>query len=543
MNTDAQITLSEEAQAQAALIARDASALFASEDRANEARAKLHRAFFMFVAAHGHANVEAHAKALDFTTNSTALKYHVDAQYLLDVNIFHGTTKEQKAARQTRVRPFAQVLDMLFRCRDEHEHLNEAEWLAWYREEGQQSGLIQRLSNSNTAGASKELDPEPTPESIVDGVFDSSSAITLADIIQVPSLVPGKTILLLARQDENGTMFVPLPNAGPATLASVAGYRASAMEGAPLPLVFWHELITIGSAIIPDGVSDEPVTPLAVDDEVNSSTDLLPSNATYLFTNGYFSVASARAHDTRIVELVPRERVDLGLSAGTDRFMDKKTRSSMQERLAQPGICEGYSGDNGILVVTEKARVRVKFTHADRKLNGQLAFPPLTEFRTNWTSRVSNDFSPTASATMDAVSVAAFEREFLGMLASKRKDDRAVTISVTANSVGFKRDKAKTANFAASVEGTAEARVMQSELLAALPTLLGLQRESDLIWRLDPEGLLMVEVATRVASVRVYLQTLEKGRDTASRKLLERVKALPREPSAPVVPAEALVAA
>jgi hypothetical protein len=84
---------------------------------------------------------------------------------------------------------------------------------------------------------------------------------------------------------------------------------------------------------------------------------------------------------------------------------------------------------------------------------------------------------------------------------------------------------------------------MQSELLATLPTLLGLQRESDLIWRLDPEGLLMVEVATQVASVRVYLQTLEKGRDTASRKLLERVKAPPREPSASVEPAEALVAA
>lgn len=537
-----QAELTTAAISEAEGLAKRATALFKAEAGTTKQRAMLFLALFGYVTKYGLGNVERYAEDQGYTTNSKALRCHLAAQFLLGINIFKGTDAQSKADRQTLVRPFAQVLDALLKRSEEHGFLGEEAWFDWYKAVGQQAGLIKWLS-AQKPDAATVAKHQPTPESIVDGAFDSASAVTLAETIHLPSLVPGKAILLLARQDQNGTMFVPLPNAGPSTLASVAGYRASGLDTAPPPIVFWHELITIGSAIVPDSTSDEPVIPLAPDDEMNASTDLLPSNAVYLFTGGRFSIASARAYDTRVVELLPRENVDLGLSACTERFMDKKTRNSMQERLAQPSICEGYSGDGGISVVSDQGRVRVKFTHVDRKLNGQLAFPPLTDFRTNWTSRVSADFSPEATAAMNGEAVASFEREFVAMLAGKRKDDRPVTISVTTNSVGFRRDKAKTASYPASADGAADVRVMQSELLAALPTLLSLQREGDLVWKLDPAGLMMVEVTTRVASVRVYLQTLEKGRDTASRKLLERVKALPQSLSVLVGPALALAAA
>lgn len=204
----------------------------------------------------------------------------------------------------------------------------------------------------------------------------------------------------------------------------------------------------------------------------------------------------------------------------------------MAERLIQPSICAGYTGEKAIKVEDEGDRVRVKFTHSGKKLNGQLALPLLSDFGTNWTSRV-GEFNPAADAAMDEAAVAEFRSTFLQMLAGKGKIDAQVTITVEDGKIAFKRDKAKSISFAAEVLGSASARVMQSDLLAAIPSLLMLEPYGGLSWELDPEGLLMVEISTDAAIVRAYVQTLEEGRDTRSRKLLERVRA----PS-PLAPSE-----
>jgi len=87
-------------------------------------------------------------------------------------------------------------------------------------------------------------------------------------------------------------------------------------------------------------------------------------------------------------------------------------------------------------------------------------------------------------------------------------------------------------------------RVMSSDLLASLPALLSL--DGDLSVEVDPEGMLALAVTTAVATFRVHIQTLEKGRDTRSRKLLERVQALPKlvkdAPVTNAAPADALAA-
>ena len=290
--------------------------------------------------------------------------------------------------------------------------------------------------------------------------------------------------------------------------------------------------MSVGTAIIPDTVSEEPVSALDPDDEPNAATPMLPAYATYLWADGKFSVAGARSHDTRIVEIFPREGVKLGIKDEAARFIDKRTRNTMTDRLLQPSVCAGYGGDKGIKVIAEDRTIRVKFKHTDKRLNGQLSFPLLSEFRTNWTSRVAPEFNPAADAIMDETAVAEFRSTFLNMLASKGKADAQMTVTVSDGQIAFKRDGAKSIGFPAEALGSASVRVMQSDLLAIIPALLGLECVGGLAWELDPEGLLMVRVWTKEATVCAYMQTLEEGRDTCSRKLLERVRApLPVTPS------------
>lgn len=535
-NTDAEqraAVLPNVAIAEAAQLRKRTTDLFALEGTATENRAKLHFDIFHYVEKYGRESVEELASANDYITTSAALGCHLLAQFLTGINVYEkGITSDEKASRQTRVRPFAQVLEALRTRRDEHAHFAFDKWLEWYLTGQQQQGLIKSLRTAQTPEGTENKDTEPTPDSLIDEAFGSLAAVPLAVDLHLPDLFPGRPMLMMVRQDETGIKVVPLPKAGSSALASVAGYRSTGLENAPVELRFWHQLMSVGTAIIPDTVSEEPVSALEPDDEPNAATPMLPAYATYLWADGKFSVAAARSHDTRIVEFFPRQGVKLGIKDDAARFIDKRTRNTMTERLLQPSVCAGYGGDNGIKVIAEKHTIRVKFKHTDKRLNGQLSFPLLSEFRTNWTSRIAPEFNPAADAIMDENAVAEFRSTFLKMLASKGKVDAQVTVTVSDGQIAFKRDGAKSIGFPAEVLSSASVRVMQSDLLAIIPALLGLECVGGLAWELDPEGLLLLRVWTKEATVCAYMQTLEEGRDTRSRKLLERVRApLPVTPT------------
>ena len=500
-------------------------ALFKLEGTATEKRGKLHFDIFHYVEKYGRTGVEKLARDSDYSTTSKVLDCHLLAQFLTGINVNDKSiSSDERATRQTRVRPFAQVLEALLRRRDEHSHLVFEEWLTWYLEQGQQQGLIKSLGSKGNAGSEGDANG-PAPDSVVDDAFDSPAAVTLPTEFDLPALIPGRPLLVMVRQEQSGVRLVPLPNANNSALASVVGYRASGLENASVEMRYWHQLISVGTGIIPDTVSGEPVSDLQPDDEPNAATPMLPAYATYLWDDGKFSVAGARSHDTRIVEVIPRDVVDLGIGSKAVRFIDKRTRNTMAERLLQPSVCAGYLGEKGFELSTSGSRIRVKFAHTDKKLNGQLSLVPLKEFRSNWTSRVSPDFKPIADALMDGSGVADFRSKFLKLLVSRSKSEAEVAVTISDGKITFKRDKAQSVSFAVVSDGSASVRVMQSDFLAVIPSLLKLAQDGSLSWELDPEGLLMVEISTDEAVFRAYMQTLEKGRDTRSRKLLERVRA------------------
>ncbi|NNC46862.1 MAG: hypothetical protein HKO13_00310 [Sphingomonas sp.] len=533
-------SLPDAAVNEAAQLRDQTQALFTLEGTATENRGKLHFDIFHYVERYGRKGVEKLARDNDYSTTSKVLDCHLVAQFLTGINVNDKSiSSDERARRQTRVRPFAQVLEALLRRRDEHANLAFDEWLTWYLEQQQQQGLIKSLGGNGSA--SKESDTyEHAPDSVVEDAFDSPAAVTLPAELNLPALIPGRPMLVMVRQEQSGVRLVPLPNASNSALASVAGYRASGLENASPEMRYWHQLMSVGTRIIPDTVSKEPVSDLQPDDEPNAATPMLPAYATYLWDDGKFSVAGARSHDTRIVEVIPRDVVDLDVGSKAIRFVDKRTRNTMAERLLQPSVCAGYLGEKGFELSTSGSRVRVKFAHTDKKLNGHLSLVPLTEFRTNWTSRVSPDFKPVADALMDGSAVSDFRSKFLRLLVSKSKSEAEVAVTISDGKITFKRDKAQSVSFAVVSDGSTGVRVMQSDLLAVIPSLLTLAPDGRLLWELDPEGLLMVETSTGEAVVRAYIQTLEKGRDTRSRQLLERVRA-PKQlaPTASDTPATA----
>jgi hypothetical protein len=508
---------------EAATLTKEVAGLRDAELGSERKRALLYRAFSKYVLKYGLEAINEHAKKEGYDGKQSRLTYQLAAQFLTGINIFE-VKGDDRAERQTLVRPFALVLDALLRRADEHSSLEESQWLDWYRANRQQKGLLTWLKE-RAGSSAKTSDAQPAPETLIDEAFGSLAAVPLVGDLHLPDLIPGRPMLVMVRQDETGIRVVPLPKAGSTALASVAGYRSTGLENAPVDLRFWHQLMSVGTAIIPDTVSDEPVSALEPDDEANASTPMLPAYATYLWVDGKFSVAGARSQDTRIVEVFPREGVKIGIKDETARFIDKRTRNTMTDRLLQPSVCAGYGGDKGVKVIADDRTLRVKFKHTDKRLNGQLSFPLLSEFRTNWTSRVSPEFNPAADAIMDEAAIAEFRSTFLNMLASKSKADVQVLVTISDSQIAFKRAGAKSIDFPAEASGSANVRVMQSDLLAIIPALLGLERVGGLAWELDTEGLLMIKVWTKEATICAYMQTLEEGRDTRSRKLLEKVRA------------------
>lgn len=524
-------TLPEQAINEAGAIASDVIALFRSEESVTRQRANLIFRIWNFIFDNGLTNVRAHAEQNGYSTTSKVFIYHVAVQFAMGVNIFKDTDEEEKKARMAKVRPFMRCIDYMFRQNDAErfDAMDEDAFYAYYIQIGQQSGMGACLDKLTRKAEPEMAAPAEAANAIIEKAFASPTIATLPSDFSVPHLAPGQTIMCVIRDDGDGVKLLPLPKAHPAVIADMTGYSSFGMEDASTTAIFWHEVMTVAPAIIPDiARSNEPVEPLAPGDEPNAATDMLPANAVYMLRDAMLTVANARLDDTRILTIAPRDGVETFAVSQTPRFMDKRGRDKMAARLAKPSVCAGYS--EHISAETRDDRLRIVFKHgADKALNGQLLFPPMTAFNTNWTHRVSPAFKAAVSASLDASAVESLEAWHVTVLWKNRnRKDAPVTVTIGDNAISLQWDKGKAERFEASTNGATKVRVMASDLLATLPNLLKLDRDGDLVFEVDPNGMLVVEVKSAVATYRAHLQALERGRDTRSRKLLERVGAAPK---------------
>ncbi|GFE76496.1 hypothetical protein [Novosphingobium sp. TCA1] len=512
-----------------AKIASAAVKMFDLEGKAADLRARVTYRVWLYLHTHGANNVDAHGKANGYSSTSTKYPRHVAVQFVLGLNIFDNTTDAVQKERTNKVRPFLLCEAYMDRVDDQHDFvaMGEDKFIEFYKSVGQQSGM-EKLLKQLQRPDEVEAEGDPQADRVIDEALESAAVQTIKSNA-LSGVAMGKPMMCIVRHDGDNIVFLPLPNAAPSVIADMAAYRSDGMEAVSDTALFWHQVATVAPAIIPDiETSNEPVEPLADDDQPNASTPMLPAYAVYLLDGRTFSVANARMDDTRVLTIEPHKEVDTLASAGVPRFMDKRTRNTMFERLAKPTVCAGYGEEGRITSKSNDGRLRVQLHHKTRALNGQLAFPKLTEFGTNWTHRVSADFKASAVASLDRVAVGKLDKEFMTVLAKKRRQDKEVTVTIRNGKIGFKHDKGQTVIFDCETTGDVEARVMASDLLTCLPSLAPVDADGGLSVEVDENGMLVLSVCSKVATFRAHIQTLESGRDTRNRKLLKRVKAEPK---------------
>lgn len=499
------------------------------EGNAVRRRALLLRDQHRFLEKYGVASINAYAESLGFKHLAATLVLHLAAQLFLNINM-QESAEDERDALQHEVSQLARALATLAARRGEHDHLNEDAFVAWYKVQGRISGLAKAYREANRAakadGRKADSAPAKTPDEQVAEMFDNPAAL---EIDAVAGIASGQEGVLIFRHEGDKLRLIPL-TANKATIIGLAGYAPCPLTAVPADLRFYRAMLLAGAAFVPDEMSDIPIEDVPEGDVANDSYDMLPAYGMYLVERDRFSIAHARRDDGLILEIIPS--VDLGYTMKGECFIDNFTRRRLSERLvgeadaAQFGLnpVEGVAAPVTIAGQTKTVTFTSK---ADGKPVNLIIKP--RQMGTVWTYRASSAFAPIASATMSPEAVTAFDGSFMKVLLRQQKD-RAVTVTVGSKGISLANGKAAAALFEAKTQGAAKVQVMLDDLRRAMVGLLALPMTAGLTWRLDPNGLLLIEAATEVATYRVFVQTLEPSREqpTRSRALRERVRSLPK---------------
>jgi len=291
-----------------------------------------------------------------------------------------------------------------------------------------------------------------------------------------------------------------------------------------------------GAAFVPDIVSKVTKEAVPEGDEPNDTYTWLPAFGMYLVEDGHFSIAHGRMDDGLIVQVVPRN-IDLGYSLVGEKFIDSLTRRrTLDELIGETNAADfaaSASSSTGYAMTRVDEKTTLTFT---QKTGGKSVnlIVKRREMGSVWTYRVGPAFAPIAQAVVDTDGATAIRTAFMKELYKKAPDDRAVTVEVTAKGLKLANGKAAAMPFDGMATGASKVRVMLVDIRHALECLFDLPVVSDMTWKVDPKGLLLIEAATDLATYRVYVQTLEENRDTAirARALRERAESLPKAEAA-----------
>lgn len=504
----------------------------AREGRAVRGRALLLRGQYRFARKHGAVSLTAYAKSVGFDYEAASLTYHTTAQLLLNKNVSAALEGERESL-QNEAAQLARAIAALEQRDSEHDALDDDQFVAWYEKMGRISGIARdyletkRNQKAQARGDKTAVVPAKTPDEQVDDLFANVSALEIAAVSGIPT---GQEGLFIYRQEGDTMRLIPL-TAPKTAIIGLAGYAPGPLAEAPKDLVFYRQMLMAAAAFVPDQISDIPVEDVPEGDVANASYNMLPANAIYLVERGRFSIAHARKEDGLIVEVVPH--VDLGFSMAGDQFIDNLTRRRLDNALAGEADAAQFAaaavdGAAARLAITGRTKT-LTFTRADTGAKINLIVKQ-RNMRSVWIYRVSGSFTPVAEAAMTPTTVGEFDRSFVKALL-KKQPERTITISVGSKGINFANGSAAAISFDADVTGKDRVQVTLTDLRRAMVGFMGLPLIGGLTWRLDPDGMLLVEAATDVATYRVYLQTLEPKREqpTRSRTLRERVESLPQQ--------------
>ena len=497
----------------------------------NRARALSFRGQHKFVRAVGRSNLESHAtETLKWTTKARTLTFALAASVIIDVNVYGATNEKDRADRHARVAPVAKMLEALAYYSSDHEALNDEAFIKWYDEKGKFEGIWREYKKANpTTAKASDTDGEGKVEDIIATMLANPAAFEVKNGLNLPA---GTVSIFVAQGEGTSARLVPM-NVTPAFVASLAGNAPDPLDSAPTDLRFWRELLMTGETIIPDTLSDLPAVEIAPDDVVNATTPMLASYAMFMVRDGKISVASARDHDTLVLEVTPMRDVrdDLNVSFARDGFINNRSRRVTSKRLIASTTCAGFIPErktgksdeeqSATKVTSADGKATIAFKHRDRRFNSNLVIAPRSSLGSNWTYRVAG-FSDAVNCEMTAEPLCEFA-DTLALIA-KAKKDHPIAVSIDDAGVSFAVGKAAARHHAGQAQGKASVKVDRGDLVRAVSGLMATDQVVTLNWYIDARGLLAVETTTMTATHRVYIQTLRED-GVRHRTLLSLVQA------------------
>lgn len=445
--------------------------------------------------------------------------FQVCAMGILQLDVLRETEKAAKADQNNRINDLRRALQGLAYFADELLIMTDEEFVTWFATKGGVDGIHREFRAANPSEAEPQRD-EKKIKSALDDMIANSNAVEVDN----PTGALGIQ-LFVARGEGDKLRMVPL-DASADFIASLSDRTPDPMTNAPSRVVALRELLVTGSRIVPDAMSDIPKRQLRPGEKVSETTEMLPANQIVCVRDGMFSIAGSRVEDTIIVEAELSDQV-LRRYLSADGFIDTMTRKNMLAKLEPTASAAGLTG---VVIADAESKsgpeVRISFERGAEKVDGHLIVKSMNRMGGLYTWRV-GEFKLTASASMDAAARQAFNSGFLAHVV-KSREDHAISVRLSGKGVVLQLGAAKVETFGAAViSGDETVRVTKADFLRAVNGLLGLPLTGELLWAVDPRGLLCVEAHTASATYRVFVQTLRKEKDAKAqvreRALLERV--------------------
>ena len=447
--------LTAEQVAELAQLQSKVSGVEAQEATSITQRALLLRAQHRFIAKYGVGTLAHHAEKNGFSYKPTKLAYSLPAQLVLNKNVDDAPEAVQPSMRNE-VAQTARALAELARLNAEHDHLTDDEFVNWYRDKGQMTGLSKSYLADQKGSAAKASPQAPDavrPEQVVGTMLDNSAAM---EVEFLPGVGCGQLGLLLYRNEGATTRILPL-NLSVDAIAALSGYTPCPMASWPTDLRFWREVLITGERFVPDEMSDIPTEDVPEGDEANASYDMLPANGVYLVERGVISIAHSRRDDGLIVEIAPRVDIELGFSLTGECFIDNLTRRRLASRLRGQADADAFarSASDGVaapVTIRGKSKTLAFIAEGEKKPVNLILKP--REIGTIWTYRSTLIPSEAIKADMSGDQVKAFTADFM-QLAAKKQKDRPVKLAIAKGKMSFAIDKAAAVDVAATPEGAA----------------------------------------------------------------------------------------
>ncbi|MDR7230981.1 hypothetical protein J2X45_002076 [Caulobacter sp. BE264] len=358
----------------------------------------------------------------------------------------------------------------------------------------------------------QEVEEVVAEASILAGVeqaVTSQATVMAIPVSDLPGSVPmtGRVIQLVGIVEGDDIVIRVAPSQDLAALH--ASIPTSNGSGAPLEVRQVAEMLCLGQ-LVPEGLSEIPVDPTA--SKTDNSKGKVPAKRQFILVDGVWTITQARQESPNLViEVVPNG--GSVITPGYPAFMNSGMRANADLYFAPAHLRERFKRPSAITTPDNVFALEFGVRDGVKAKTVAISLPPMTAFgqgRREMAAHLLNKdlFKPSGTCVVSQLEELStkFVRPHLSKAIGK-----VATVKVEMGG-SIKVGSAPAYDLGGATDGTGTIQVSAENLIKALTAILAL-KPNDLIFALDPMGLLEIKFGTDVNSYRVFLPSADRKGD------------------------------